>query len=102
MLRRKNKMKTKKIVVQVEERITYDEDIIITVPEDMPDELLEAYVETAVSDADASMGGAKDISFILEDQYNLDVEHASSFPESPRSSELEIINFYTPKEKDEA
>jgi hypothetical protein len=103
--RRVNNMRMKKVVVHLEERLTYTDEITVEVPEAMTEAQIDAYVETAVSDANSMEGGAKTVAWILEGRYKLGVEHASSFPESPRSSEVEFVDLrrpiYEPKKKDQ-
>jgi hypothetical protein len=82
----------KKVVIQVEETIRYEDEIIVVQPQGMSDEEFENALNKAEKKNKTYDGGAKDLASILDDM-GIKVESQSfNFPESPRDSELEIID----------
>jgi hypothetical protein len=82
----------KKVEIQIQETLRYEDEIIIIQPEEMTDERFEEILDNAEKRNRQHEGGAKDLVSILSSM-GLKIESESfNFPESPRDSELEIIN----------
>ena len=82
----------KKVAIQVEENIRYEDEIIVIQPNEMTDEQFEEILSKAEKLNRLYEGGANNLAVILED-LGLKVEEQScNFPDSPRSSELEIVD----------
>lgn len=82
----------KKVEIRVEERISYEDEIVVIQPDSMSDEEFDSLVEKAEKKNRRFDGGAKDFAYYLE-EFGLEIEsHSYSFPESPMSSDFEIVD----------
>ncbi|MFJ5625423.1 hypothetical protein ACIQD3_22600 [Peribacillus loiseleuriae] len=82
----------RKVCIQIEEKICYEEEIIVIQPNNMSDDEFEKALEKAEKETNLYEGGAKDMASILRNA-GITVESESfNFPDNPRDSELEIID----------
>jgi hypothetical protein len=84
-----------KAKLTIEETLRYESEIIVEQPESMSDEQFEAIL----SKVERASDDAKDIAYYLQEKFGIKViEVKSGFPNSPSSSELEIIDVSNIKE----
>lgn len=90
----------KKVIIQVLEKVTYDEEVIFEQPKGMSDGDFDKIVEAAEREANRFDGGVDD--FISElVKKGIKVIHLSSnFPESPHGCELEVLDIREKKESE--
>ena len=82
----------KKVEIQVEETTRYEDEIVVIQPEKMTDEEFEQILDVAERRNRSTNSGAKELAYDLK-RLGLKIESQTfNFPDSPRSSELEIIN----------
>ncbi|AKO92019.1 hypothetical protein BEH_07835 [Priestia filamentosa] len=81
-----------KVEIQVEESVRYEDTIQVIQPTDMSDEQFDKILNQAEKENRRFEGGAKDLASILERLGIKVVSQTFNFPESPRRSELEIID----------
>ena len=80
-----------KVAIQIEETLRYEEEIVVIQPKGMSDGEFEQILSLAER-KNRYTGGASDLAMILENLGIKVVEQTSSFPDSPRHSEMEIID----------
>ncbi|MEI2465171.1 hypothetical protein [Niallia taxi] len=82
----------KKVEIKVEEVICYEDQIVVIQPDYMLNTTFDNLIEKAKKNSKRVEGGAKEFASCLR-ELGLEVEsHTYSFPESPRTSEFELID----------
>ncbi|PAE17282.1 hypothetical protein CHH91_04560 [Virgibacillus sp. 7505] len=86
----------KKVKIELEQKLTYSEEMVVGVPDYLSANDLSILVEGILQNRpDVS---PKDVAYILENEYELKIDKQSfNFPEQSSDSETEVFNVYDVK-----
>jgi hypothetical protein len=87
-----------KVRITVEETLKYTDEIVVEQPNTMDDEEFEEILQRAERSIGYD-GSAKDLAYVLKEKYGIKVIiQSDNFPDSPDSSELEIVDVMNVRE----